>query len=161
MKTQIIKYFSIFVLAIFVSSCNSNTVIYEASPSKENLKLNVTNATDFKSPHQNLNEYLTEAEAYNATVTQYRLGNTIGFKELYFIKPMMKNYKAQEGMRTELSIRSYNHSNVLVDQLVLARTDNDSIFSGKIFEDFTIQKMVNDVETNYTIDSKGKFQIIK
>ncbi|EAS18702.1 hypothetical protein BBFL7_00965 [Flavobacteria bacterium BBFL7] len=161
MKIQMFKSAAILIVAIVISSCNSNTIIYEASPSKENLNLIVTNASEFKLPHPEINQYLTESEAYKTTVVQYRIGKTIGFKELYFLKPMMKNYKAKEGTRTELTIRSYNHSNALIDELTLSRTDNDTIFSGKIFEDLTVEKYVNDVKTNYLINSEGKFQIVK
>ncbi|PQJ30870.1 hypothetical protein BST92_02505 [Nonlabens arenilitoris] len=161
MRTKTLKFLSSLILAVIFISCDSNDVIYEASPSTKNLKLNVTDAIDFKTNHKNINDYLTSSEAYNATAVQYRLGSTIGFKELYFIKPMMKNFKAEEGMRTVLTLRSYNHSNALIDELVLSRTDNDTIFSGKVFKDLTIEKMVNQNKTRYSIDSKGKFQIIK
>ncbi|GAK76520.1 hypothetical protein JCM19296_2117 [Nonlabens ulvanivorans] len=133
----------------------------DVKPTEDMTKLKTGNLTDFEIIKNDDIKYLTPTEIFNSISVSYRIGETLGFKNDFYIKTMLKNFTTKDGYRTELVLRSYDSKDKLSDELVLARTDNDTIFSGKVFKDLTIQKMVNDVETNYTIDSKGKFQIIK
>ncbi|GAK89846.1 hypothetical protein JCM19297_468 [Nonlabens ulvanivorans] len=149
------------LFTLMITGCSNNPVLLDVKPTEDMTRLKTGNLTDFKIIKNDDIKYLTSTEIFNSISVSYRIGETLGFKNDFYIKTMLKNFTTKEGYNTELVLRSYDSKDKLSDELMLSRTDNDTVFSGKVYKNLTIQKMVNDVETNYTIDSKGKFQIIK
>lgn len=155
------RFYFLFSVTLILASCNSNPIIYSAEPTETKNNLLVSHPKSFQEIESSNVKYLTSTELYNAISVQYKLGETIGFRNDFYLKPMLKTYRSQEGDRKHITLRSYNSKDKLMDEITFARTDNDSIFSGLIFKDLSIKTFVNTQEKVFKISKNGTFEIIK
>jgi len=145
------------LIAFLIVSCTSNTVIYKAYNDVEKNNLKVSNAAGFQEVRGTNVKYLTPLELYKTYAISYKIGETIGFKDTYYLKTMLKDYKSKDGYVKEVTLRSYNNKDSLMNELSLTKTIKDTMFSSVIYKDLSIKKTVNGKEYFYKLSKEGKF----